>query len=268
MAQVQTQICRVDSVRGADGVMMLPVSGAGANIPLGTILMPGVTGGTNIGVAIPITASSNADAIGCIAEKHVFSGSGSSGDATTATLVNWYSPFTQYPPSRPVNLLNTCALVRVDYSLVSTLAVASATSTVLTITSLAGSADSSFFYVNAGTGIGELNWAKTTASGSATLTSASNTTLDNTSKLTQILPLFYSSITWLINTASVATLIDSAAAAGSGGASILQNMIGINGSEFYLDPKAFHKKTGLQNVANLSMYSKVALVDTIFNPGS
>ncbi len=268
MAQVQTQICRVDSVRGNSNLLVLPVSGAGANIPVGTILMPGVTGGTNVGVLIPITASSNADAVGVLAEKHIYSGSGSSGDATTGTLVNWYREFTQYAPSHPIELLNTCALLRVDYNLASTLAVASATSTVLTITSLAATADSSFFYNNAGTGIGELNFAKTTASGSATLISASNTTVDNTTKLTQVLPLMYAFITWLVNTASVPTLIDSAAAAGSGIGAILSNRIVMNGNDLPLDPKAFHKKTGLNGLASLSMYSLLAVQDTIFNPGS
>lgn len=258
--------------------LLFPVSGAGSNVPVGTLLMPGVTAGTNIGVLIPVTASSNADAVGVLNELHNYSGSG---DATTATLVQWFplpavnsnayqlgvklsggGPY----PSHPVELLDNSIAIKVDYSLVSTVAVASATTTALTITSEVANEDSTFVYVNAGTGIGQLGFIKSSTTDTLTLISALTTTLDSTSKLTKILPLFMNTVVWLVNSTTVPTQLDSVAGLGSGRACVLANFINKNGLVRQLDPKIDHNAQSLNSLAQLGFSSFLQVQDTSLHP--
>lgn len=257
-----------------------PVSGAGANIPVGTIMMPGVTLGTNAGVLIPCTAASNADAIGILNEAHNYA---ASGDALTTTLAQWFpeagfdsnnyllgvkgsggGPF----PSHRVDLFDTAVLVKVSYWQGSTMAVASYSSPTVTITSEVTGKDSGFLYINAGTGIGQIGFITISNSGSDTLVSATPLTvaLDSTSKLTQILPLFYNLPVWKINSTTVSTLLDSTAAAGTGRGDIIANFININGRVDRLDPKLYHNYQGLNSVSQLDFYSYIAMQDTGFHP--
>ena len=260
-------ICMVAENPNAKQSMLFPVSGAGANIPVGTLMMPGVTAGTNDGVAIPITASSNDDVIGVLADKHIFA---NSGDATQSTLVSWFqngvigSGNTAFP-SHLVELCDNGVILRVDYSLASTVAVASATTTVLTITSEAAGQSSSYVYVNAGTGIGQLGFIASSASGSLTLTSALTTTLDSTSKLTKILRYFYKTPIWLVNTTTNPTLLDSVAGNGTGAAQILGSFMQRNNTEERLDPKAHHGLTKLNSLTVFVLYAKLMLLDTAFH---
>lgn len=257
--------------------LSLPVSGAGSNIPVGTLMMPGATNGTNEGVAIPFTASSNARALGLLAELHNY---GFSGDATQATLVQWfpvgaglglnYSPGGSVTagnpfPNRQIELFDTGILCRIDYA-VGAVAVASATSTALTITSETAGQGGSFVYVNAGTGIGTMAFIKSSTTSTLTAVSAMQTTLDATSVLTKILRHFYQTPIWKVNTATVPTLIDSVAGDGSGKACILGSYIQRNNFEDRLDPKTFHKITGLNSLAVLNFYSLVQICDTSFHP--
>jgi hypothetical protein len=261
--------------------ILFPVSGAGANIPTGTLLMPGVTAGTNIGVLIPVTASSNAHAIGVLNGNHNYA---ASGDALTTTLNQWFplagfagssflmgTAFAATPlayPSHQVDLCDTAVLVKVSYSLASTMAVASATTTAITITNEITLKDSAFDYINAGTAIGELAFVTISNAGSDTLVSATPLTVapDSTSKITQILPLFYDLLVWKVNTTTVSTLLDSTAAVGTGRGLIVANYIGLNGDSFRLDPKTWHNAQKLNLVNNLDFYSYVALQDSGFHP--
>lgn len=254
-----------------------PVSGAGANIPIGTLMMNGATNGTNKGVLIPVTAASNTVGLGVLNEFHNFS---ASGDATTATLVQWFpisgfdggsfllgsktsgGPF----PSHRVDLFDTMVAVKVDYSQTSTVAVASATTTALTITGEVAGEDSTFVYVNAGTGIGQLGFIKSSTTDTLTLTSALTTPLDNTSKLTKVLPLFYSTVIWKVNTTTQPTTLDSVAGNGTGRAVVLANFLGINGLTTRLDPKIYHNAQSLNTVSQLNFYSYLGLTDTAFHP--
>ncbi len=258
--------------------LALPVSGAGSNVPLGTILMPGVTLGTNGGVLIPCTAASNADAIGILNEAHNFA---ASGDATTATLVQWFAqaafnsnnftfgvkqsgggPF----PSHAVDLFDTAVLAKVSYWQGSTMAVASYSNVTVTITSEITGKDSGFLYINAGAGIGQIGFITQSNSGSDTIAAAFTVALDSTSKLTQILPLFYNLPVWKINSTTVGTLLDSTAAVGTGRACIIANFININGLSNRLDPKIYSNAQGLSSVSQLDFYSYLALQDTSWHP--
>lgn len=258
-----------------------PVSGAGSNVPQGTLLMPGVTNGTNKGVLIPVTATSTARCVGVLAELHNYA---TQGDALTQTLTQWFtmpasnggSSFlgsaisgggAPVPASR-VNLLDTFTAIKMDYSIVSTLAVASATSSALTVTGEIAGQDSTFVYVNAGTGIGQLGFVKSSATDTLTWISALTTTLDSTSKLTKILPLYWEQATLLVNTTTAPTTVDSAVGISSSGARAisLANFISINGLTSRLDPKIHHKTTGLNSVSQLVFYSYFALQDTIYHP--
>lgn len=252
-------------------LFLFPFSGAGSSVAAGALVMPGATNGTNEGVAIPVTASSNLHGVGVLAELHNF---GLSGDALQTTLVPWFpgngrafrsSAFSQFP-SRQVELFDNATIIRMDYSLVSTVAVASATATVLTITSEVAGFGGGFVYYNAGTGIGELKFLASSAAGIATLVSASGTTADSTTKLTKVLPYFYDTPIWLVNTATAPTLLDSVAGDGTGRAVVLGSFISKNGIEDVLDPKSYHGATGLNNITGFALYSLLGMVDTAFHP--
>ncbi len=260
--------------------LAFPVSGAGANIPVGTLMMPGVTLGTNAGVLIPITAASNTDCIGVLNEAHNYA---ASGDALTTTLAQWFAsagfdsnnylfgvkasgggPF----PSHRVDLVDTAVLAKVSYYQASTMAVASYSSPTVTITSEITGKDSGFLYINAGTGVGQLAFITVSNSGSDTLVSATPLTvaLDSTSKLTQILPLFYTLPVWKINSTTVSTLLDSTAAVGTGRAMVIANFININGRVDRLDPKLYHNAQALNSVSQLDFFSYLAIQNTGFHP--
>ena len=257
-----------------------PVSGAGANIPVGTIMMPGATLGTNFGVLIPCTASSNAGAVGILNAPHNYA---ASGDALTTTLAQWYpiggfdsnnyllgnkttggGPY----PSHSVDLFDTAVLAKVSYNQASTMAVASYSSPTVMITNEVTGKDSAFDYINAGTGIGQLAFVTVSNAGSDTLVSATPLTvpLDSTSKITQILPLFIQTVVWLVNTTTVSTLLDSQVAAGSGRATVIANFISINGLVNQLDPKVFHNSQKLNLVGALDFFTYLQLVNTSFHP--
>lgn len=261
-------ICQVVENPNAKDVKLFPVSGAGANIPVGTIMMPGATNGTNEAVAIPVTSSSNADAIGVLAEKHNYS---ASGDATQATLVSWFangvmgSTNTAFP-SHPIELCNNAVVIRVDYDLASTVAVASAISTALTVTGSVAGFGGSFVYYNAGTGIGQLVFIKSSTTDTLTLVGATGTTADNTTKITQILPIFHNLVVWLVNTTTVPTKLGSVAGEGSGRALILGQYIQRNNVEERMDPKVCHGLTGLNSLTTLNMYAKLMIQDSCFDP--
>lgn len=254
-----------------------PVSGAGSNIPVGTLMMAGATNGTNKSIAIPVTAASNTLGLGVLIGPHNFA---ASGDALTQTLTQMFpiSGFesSQYLqgnklsggpyPSHAIDLFDTSVVVKISYSLVSTVAVASATTTALTVTGEVAGEDGAFVYVNAGTGIGQLGYIKSSATDTLTLISALTTTLTSSSKLTKILPIFYTTVIWLVNTTTAPTLLDSVAGNGTGRAAVLANFLNLNGLSTRLDPKIYHNTQSLNTVAGLEFYSYLNLTDTIFHP--
>ena len=272
-----TSVVQYDSKRE----ILFPVSGAGSNIPVGAGMMPGATLGTNSGVLIPWTAASNTHCLGILNAPHNYA---ASGDALTTTLDQWF-PLAGFNggsqllgntvqanvfPSHPVDICDTAVLVKMSYNLASTMAVASYSSPTVTITNEITGKDSGFLYINAGTGIGQLAFITVSNAGSDTLVSATplTTALDSTSKLTQVLPLFYQLPVWKVNTTTVSTLLDSTAAVGTGRAAFIANYIQKNGDSFQLDPQTFHNSQGLNLLTQFDLYSFLAMQSTMFHPVS
>lgn len=257
-----------------------PVSGAGSNIPVGTLMMKGATGGTNKGVLIPVTSTSNTRSLGLLNGPHNF---GSSGDATTATLVQWF-PIPGFSggstllgnasvsgslgiyPSHAVELFDTATCIKVDYDLTSTVTVVSNTTTTVVVTSFEDNYDGGYIYVNAGTGIGQLFFVQASSSGNITIPATPTVGLDSTSKLTKIQPLFLDTLVWKVNTTTQPTTIDSTAAAGTGRAVCLAQFINLNGLITRLDPKIYSGRTGLNSLSQLAFSSYLQVVDTALHP--
>jgi hypothetical protein len=139
---------------------------------------------------------------------------------------------------------------------------------IATITNDIAGKDSAFDYINGGTGIGQLAFVVVSAAGSETFVVGTKLTtdLDNTSTITQILPLFYRLPIWTANSSTAANYLDSAAAAGTGRALVVMNFININGDSFQLDPKTFHNSQKLNAVASLDFYSYIALQSSALHP--
>lgn len=259
--------------------LAFPVSGAGSNIPVGTGLMRGVTGGTNKGVLIPFTASSNAHCLGLLAGPHIYS---QSGDALTASLTQWFplpavsgtSSLMNTPivsnsyPSHPVDLVDTATVVKMDYDLTTAIAVVSNTTTSIVITSFEDDFDSGFIYVNAGTGVGQLLTVKSSSSGTLTMYTTPTTGLDSTSRVSKILPLFEDTVVWTVNSTTAPTTIGGTAAVGTGRAVNIANFISINGLSSRLDPKIYNQTNSLNSVGSLAIYSYLGMVDSAFHPVS
>jgi len=230
----------------------LPVDGNGSDILAGAVLMPGVTDENNRSVAILATGAA-ADSIGILAELHDFSVSGDSTPDTGAALVQrGVIPF--LPGCEVAADMADDASNDVD--------VASATSTVLTITSVEDDIDGSWIYVRAGTGAGLVLYCKESASGTMTLKSASTTTLDNTSKLIILRRLFHKTA----ELDSTGTKIKSTAAAGSLPWRVIGNQFRKAGQEIWLDlDPAKHHNLNLSGQSPVFRQILVP-VDTLHNP--
>lgn len=178
-----------------------PLDGNGSDIVAGAVVMPGVTDEQDRSCAI-VASGAGADSIGILQSLHDFSVVGDSNpeDGAQDYIYGEIEPF--LPGCLVAAELANDADNDVD--------VASATSTVITISSLEDDIDGSWFYVRAGTGIGQLQYVDASASGSFT-TDTMTTTLDNTSKLIILRRRFHQLVE--INTAG--DKIKSTAAAGS-----------------------------------------------------
>lgn len=251
------------------------VSGAGSNIPVGTLMQQGKTAATNLPIAIPAIATlgdSTDFPIGILAELHNYS---ASGDATVSgTVVSWYpngilaTNNTQFP-FRSIELLDVSVIFRMDYAIANAtqVAVASASSTVLTITSTEANLDGAFAYVMGGTGIGQLAFVKSSTTSAWTVTSAMATACDSTSKLLKILPNLYNTPTYLVNTATVPTALDSIAAIGTARAIVLGSYLQkSDGIPQRMDPKVMNGMTGLNSISNLAFFSHLQVQNSIWHP--
>lgn len=259
--------------------LVFPVSGAGSNIPAGTLMMPGDNDDLNLGVAIPVTAASNLLGIGVLNEAHNY---GQSGDALTQSSTRWYptpgasgassalnvavgsnnGPF----PSHPISLFSTATLLQIDYSLASTVAVVSNTTTTVVVTSFEDNFDGGWIYVNAGAAVGELLFVKGSDSGNITLLAAPTTALTSTSKLTKVLPLFHTKPVWKVNTTTVANTLDSTAAIGTGRAACVGQWIMKNGQVARLDPALHNDTSGYNSLTQFSLFAQLGVIDTILDP--
>lgn len=203
-----------------------PVKNTAALITDGAALMPGVTADTDLGVLIPLTVA-GADCIGFTVGKMAASETNTLVAGTAWKL--W-----------PVTPCGQMTVVECDYSLTDTMAVASTSTTTVTITSLEDNIDTSWLYAVGGTGAGLLAYLASSASGSATSKTA--TAWDNTTTVIKILRLFHQ----LAKISSTSDSIGTDAAAGSWTIVVLQNWISnIQRSAEILDPTKHDNLSGL-----------------------
>ncbi len=239
-------------------LMTVEVDGNGSAISEGAVIMPGVTDENNRSVAI-IASGAAADAIGLLAEAKAAAAAGDPDpDAGTVFSAAQYDVVPFLPGCEVAAEMANDADNDVD--------VASATSTVLTVTSVEDDIDGSWIYVRAGTGVGQLFYQTASASGTMTIKSAATTTLDSTSKLV-ILRRKFHQLVELNGTTNAATKIGSTAAAGSLPWRVLRNEFKRNGQEGWiqLDPTAHHNLQGL-NSAGVVFRQILSPADTLFNP--
>lgn len=247
-------------VRGAPSrVMLVEVDGAGSAIQEGAVLMPGVTntdsGAKNISVAI-LATSAGADAIGLLAEAKDAGAAGDPDpDAGTVFEAAQY-PVIPFLPGCEVGaqLVNDAS---------NDIDVASATSTVITVTSLEDDIDGSWIYVRAGTGVGQLFYASASASGTITVKSAATTTLDSSSKLIVLRRKFHQ----LVELDSTATGIKTTAAAGNLPWRVLRNEMQRSGDEGWLqlDPTKHHNLQSL-DTNGVKFRQILSPANTLLNP--
>ena len=167
-----------------------------------------------------------------------------------------------------MQLLDTCNLLRISYYLGSAgIAVVTDTSGALNITGIDGNLDGGFFYVNGGTGAGQIGFiiSSVAATPVATMYSDLTTPLDSTSTLIKILPLFYKTPVFAVNTVYTPQTLDSTAAAGSGEGVVVRNVISINGADKIMDPLAHHNTQKLNKAASLEMYALMGMPNSIFH---
>ena len=246
-------------VRGQpDRVCLYEIDGATAAISAGAVLMPGVTDETNRSSLI-IASGAAADAVGLLVEaKAASAATDHDPDAGTIFGASQHEVEPFLPGCEVAAEMADDADNDVD--------VASATSTVLTITSMEDDTDGSWIYVRAGTGIGQLFYQKASASGTATIKSASTTTLDSTSKLV-ILRRKFHQLVELNGTTNAATKIASTAAAGSLPWRVLRNEMKYDGLAGWvqLDPTKHHNLQSL-NSKHVVFRQILSPADTLYNP--
>ena len=231
-----------------------PIDGGGSDIQEGAVVMLGATAATNQGTLILADATA-ADAVGLLAKLHDFS---AVGDAAPDVGTSW-------PLQEVIPFLPGCE-VAAEYDQDTVLSVASATSTVITITSLADDMDGSWIYVVSGTGLGQLVFCTAGGSGTLTAKAAMTTTLDNTSKVIVISPQFYALHTPSSDRTKLISVLDPASATMAWVG--LRNEYRAAGEEGWieLDPT---KHSGI-NIGTTDVKIRAILSprDTLFNPGS
>jgi len=231
---------------------LFPVDGNTTDINEGAVVMPGVTDENNRSVLI-VASSAAADAVGLLGSLHDSSATTDS-DPDAGTVYTKIGVAMFEPGCEVAAEMSQASADLVD--------VASATSTVITITSLEDDIDGSWFYVVSGTGIGQLEYVKASASGNFTAKSAMTTTLDSTSKVIILRRLFHQTVE--LNTA--ADKIKSTAAAGNLPWRVLGHEFRYDGLEQWtpLDPT---KHAGLElNGLNAKFRLILSPADTLKNP--
>lgn len=181
---------------GLTKVVKLPVSGKGTAQVDGSILMDGVTQGTDLGLIIPVTGASP-KTVGFLKGAHAVAA-----DSVQAGTLWTY---------REVELMQPVSLTLFEYSQATadTLAVTSVSGVTVTITSLENNADTCWLYAVSGTGAGLLAFCSACTGGTATTKTA--TGWDSTTKVIRIHRIGHPLIT--LNTAG--NKIKTAAAVGT-----------------------------------------------------
>jgi len=183
-------------------VVKLPVY-ATANLEAGALLMPGVTAATDLGALIKASGAA-ADAIGVLTGAYTY--------AATATG-RWLADGTAFI-EREVALYDRYHLMEVQYDIADTMAVASTSTTTVTVTSLEDNIDASWLYSPTQN---DLYYVATSAAGSCVTKAASG--WDSADTLIKILRPFHP--LGKLNTA--ATMLGTDAAVGSWPICVLWN---------------------------------------------
>ncbi len=193
-----------------------PVKHAAVTLQVGALMMAGVTAETDLGVAI-VATSAGADVIGVLKEQFASTSTDTAVAGTTWTR-------------KAIEVAVPMFVLDSDYDLADTAAVASTSSTTVTITSLEDNIDTSYLYAVSGTGAYQINFLATSASGSCVTKTA--TGWDSTTTVVKVLRIFHQ----LVKLNTAATKIGTDAAAGSYTALVLNNYVIRAGKRFMLDP--------------------------------
>lgn len=193
-----------------------PVKHGGTTMPYGSLVQAGTTAETNLGLLI-VASSAAADTVGVLKQQYA-----STETDSTASGTVWTRKTLEHVA--PMYVLD------MDYDTSDTMAVASTSSTTVTITSLEDNIDTSWLYAVSGTGQYGVYFIDTSASGSCTTKTA--TGWDSTTTCLKILRLFHQ----LAKLNTAATKIGTDAAAGSWTCLILNNYVLKGGKKFDLDP--------------------------------
>lgn len=217
-------------------IVQVPFTGKASIAADEAIVIPGVTQGTDLGLAIPYASGTPANIIGRLIGASVVAN-----DSVQAGTTWTY---------REVELLDSIELVEWDYSLAAAdlLAVTSVSGTTVTITSLENNADCGWMYAASGTGAGLLAFCTAINGGTATTKTA--TGWDSTTKVVRIHRFGHGLVT--PNTAL--TALKSQAAAGSFTAFNFENYIDFQGngiSKVLLDPTKHDNLQLVQSTAGV-----------------
>lgn len=214
----------------------VPVYAASVDLADGSLLMPGVTAETDLGLAI-VAASAGADAIG------VLKGTVSTAADSAADGTAWVY--------KKVELVDRVEILEVEYDQTDTMAVASTSGTTVTITSLEDNIDTSWLYSTVSK---NLFFIATSASGSCVTKTATGWTSADT--VIKILRIFHPLVK--LNTAG--TKIGTDAAAGSWTVAILENWFeDVNYPPTRLDPT---KHNGI-TLTNPRFWAKLLVRNTL-----
>lgn len=196
--------------------LQFPLKHSTVTVQYGALAMAGATADTDLGVAV-VAASAGADVIGVVKQELA-----STTTDTTVAGTTWNK--------RAIEVAVPMFVLDVDYDQSDTAAVASTSSTTVTITSLEDNIDTSWLYAVTGTGQYGIYFLTASASGSATSKTA--TGWDNTTTCIKVLRIFHQ----LAKLNTAATKIGTDAAAGSYTCLVLNNYVVRAGKRFVLDP--------------------------------
>jgi len=200
------------------------------------LLMPGVTAETDLGCAILATNSAAAaDAIGMT--DYTFDVS-EEGSTTVTTGATW--------PTATIKPCFEATLLRVEMDQADTAALAGAESSkTITITSLEDNIDTSWLYCVGGTGIGQLRYVGTSASGSCDISDAGSPEWDTGDTVIKIPRIFHQ----VVKLNSAGTKIGTDAGAGSWTVVVMRTWLSRNANLEQLYPPTHKTLSGLNATA-------------------